>query len=246
MPLDSLPSWLSVSPRDFLLATQAGVQAGSAIAESTRRAFEQQQQFLIKQQELQNSDEERKQQQGDLATYRAAQLEARGNELGYQQKSLDQRTQNAQDKLTLAEQRAADSNNFRDLAHQVRQGQLERLTANNKMANDIAQARLELAQQRAGDSENKFTYRTRGDDLIRINPDGSAVKVKIDGEDAPAPVVKPPGWFKQATDYLGITSSPSTGSIPMSPTSSTNQLPSAKSIRYVRDKSSGMLVPASE
>lgn len=49
MALGSLPPWLAINPRDFLLATQAGVQAGHAIADSATRAFEEQQRMQMAQ-----------------------------------------------------------------------------------------------------------------------------------------------------------------------------------------------------
>lgn len=49
MALGSLPPWLQISPKDYLLATQAGVQAGHAIANSAQLAFEKQQQLQMEQ-----------------------------------------------------------------------------------------------------------------------------------------------------------------------------------------------------
>ena len=47
MALGSLPPWLQINPRDYLLATQSGVQAGHAIADSAQRAFEEQQRMKM-------------------------------------------------------------------------------------------------------------------------------------------------------------------------------------------------------
>lgn len=47
--LGGLPPWLQISPSDYLRATQAGVQAGHAIADSAQRAFEEQQRMQMAQ-----------------------------------------------------------------------------------------------------------------------------------------------------------------------------------------------------
>ncbi len=47
MSLGQLPPWLSVSPHDFLLATQAGAQLGHTISEASQRAFENQQRMQM-------------------------------------------------------------------------------------------------------------------------------------------------------------------------------------------------------
>lgn len=45
--LYSLPPWLSVTPQDFLAATQAGAQLGKSISDSAQRAWEEQQRMQM-------------------------------------------------------------------------------------------------------------------------------------------------------------------------------------------------------
>ncbi len=56
--LGNLPPWLSVSPHDFLLATQAGAQLGNTIAEQTQKAWEEQQRLRMEAQTQQNVAEQ--------------------------------------------------------------------------------------------------------------------------------------------------------------------------------------------
>lgn len=107
MSLGSLPSWLQISPSDYLRATQAGVQAGHAIAESTQRAWEEQERMKmaadqhaaqLSQQAIENAAQRLAADR--LEQYRQQEVEARKQQLGIEQKrlgSLDIQQQRADD-----------------------------------------------------------------------------------------------------------------------------------------------------
>lgn len=201
MALGSLPPWISVSPRDFLLATQAGVQAGHAIADSTQRAWEQQQQMQMDQQKLEEAATEKRQQQGALSQYRAAQLAELERGLGLQEQGLKQRTQGAAERLSLAELRAADSEKFRDLSHSLKQSEYERKKSHDEAMTAISQGRLDQAATRLNDAQNKPIYHEIAGDLYKILPDGQATKVTIPKEPT---TPEAPGLLHQLGSAFGL------------------------------------------
>lgn len=90
-----LPPWLSVSPRDFLLATQAGAQMGHAISDATTRAFEEQermkmaaehQKSVLAQQAIENAAQRLAAER--LENYRQQEVAARNAQLGIENKRL--------------------------------------------------------------------------------------------------------------------------------------------------------------
>lgn len=252
MALGSLPPWLQINPSDYLRATQAGVQAGHAIADSTQRAWEQQQQMQMDQQKLEEAAAEKRQQQGALSQYRAAQLAERERGLGLQEQGLKQRTQGAAERLSLAELRAADSEKFRDLAHTVRQGNLERLAANDKLTHELAQARLDLAKQKVSPQSE---YTAQQADIL-----SSHIKDLQKHLADPLTLSKQKPGMEQELMNTGFllrklyspadaapATEPPSGAIPMSPTAQRPPITvKPKTMRYVRDKATGMLVPESE
>lgn len=95
MALGSLPPWLQINPREYLLATQAGVQAGHAIAESARLAFEEQQKMQmaaehqkaqLAQQAIENAAQRLAAER--LENYRQQEVAARNAQLGIENKRL--------------------------------------------------------------------------------------------------------------------------------------------------------------
>lgn len=93
--LGQLPPWISVSPRDFVLATQAGAQLGHTIADSTQRAFEEQQRMQMEekrqeqaqaQQAIQNAAQRLAAER--LEQYRQSEIANRQAQLGIETKRL--------------------------------------------------------------------------------------------------------------------------------------------------------------
>lgn len=147
MALGSLPPWLQISPRDYLLATQAGVQAGHAIAESTQRAWEQEQQMRmaeerqktqLAQQAIENAAQRLAADR--LEQYRQSEVANRKAELGIQQQGLGLRgegldiqrqkiedlSKSNQQKIIDAEQRQKDRQTQVDFMNQMREREAER------------------------------------------------------------------------------------------------------------------------
>src|SRR5438045_3568200 len=95
MALGSLPPWLSINPRDFVLATQAGVQAGHAIADSVSRAWEENQRMQMANQRAQEADQQHEVDTAmarlaadRLEQYRQSEIANRKAELGLHQQGL--------------------------------------------------------------------------------------------------------------------------------------------------------------
>lgn len=95
MALGSLPPWLQINPRDYLLATQAGAQMGHAISDATTRAFEEQermkmaaehQKSVLAQQAIENAAQRLAAER--LENYRQQEVAARNAQLGIESKRL--------------------------------------------------------------------------------------------------------------------------------------------------------------
>lgn len=158
--IGSLPPWLQISPRDYLLATQAGVQAGHAIAESTQRAWEQEQQMrmaeerqknVLAQQAIENAQVRLAADR--LEQYRQSEIENRKAERDLQAKGLDIRSVYDRGLIENARNRLEDLNAQRDFKNdfleRTQKWREDQAKVNNDYKQDVMDLRKQIADTNA-------------------------------------------------------------------------------------------------
>lgn len=264
MALGSLPPWLQINPRDYLLATQAGAQMGHAISDATTRAFEEQermkmaaehQKSVLAQQAIENAMQRLAAER--LENYRQQEVKNREAELGIQRQGLGLRGEG----LDIQRQRVEDlaktnEQRIKDAEERERDRQAQRDFMNDMREREMQRREKEAERARQGHFLTK-------DGIDYVIPPGATNAV-------PVAFPKPPedqgshetldtlkrigGSLLKNVNFMGITpfglSSPAQGTInappaiPTTPTpllSATNTESTPKRFKYNPD--SGNLEP---
>lgn len=228
MALGSLPPWLQINPRDYLLATQAGAQMGHAISDATTRAFEEQermkmaaehQKSVLAQQAIENAAQRLAAER--LENYRQQEIKNREAELGIQRQGLglrgegiDIQRQRVEDLAKTNEQR------IKDAEERERDRQTQR-----DFMNEFRNRSLDLREQGLN-RERPTTTKLEADEF------GPALSGPIDSpdivrrlkqrSDALQAKKNAPGLFQRAlsTVFGSPAPSPAAGTIPLTPSPS--------------------------
>ena len=159
-----LPPWLSVTPRDFVLAQQAGAQLGHAIADSTQRAWEararmqmesEQHQQRAQQQAIENAMNQMAAQR--LEQYRRDEVAARSRALDLEQAGLGMRGEG----LDIQRERVADMAKFNEEKANAAQRHMDDLQSQRDFMNEMRQREADRRDKEM-DRKDKELERARG------------------------------------------------------------------------------------
>jgi len=191
-----LPPWLSVTPRDFVLAQQAGAQLGHAIADSTQRAWEararmqmesEQHQQRAQQQAIENAMNQLAAQR--LEQYRRDEVAARSRALDLEQAGLGMRGEG----LDIQRERVADMAKFNEMKADATQRRMDDLKEQRDFMNEY---RKDEAARKKEESE-----RARGTRHFMQDKEGNQFYMDP-GETTPRQVQFPTDQSeKQKADY---------------------------------------------
>ena len=203
---EGLPPWLSVTPRDFVLAQQAGAQLGHAIADSTQRAWEararmqmesEQHQQRAQQQAIENAMNQMAAQR--LEQYRRDEVAARSRALDLEQAGLGMRGEG----LDIQRERVADMAKFNEMKADATQRRMDDLKEQRDFMNEYRKdesARKKEEAERAMDLREKNLARLSELKPGSITLDASGKLKSVTG--APdSDAVKYVQGIKQKEDY---------------------------------------------
>lgn len=182
MALGSLPPWLQINPRDYLLATQAGVQAGHAIAESTQRAWEEQERMKMAAEQQKSAAQQRAIENAAqrlaadrLEQYRQSEIANRTSELGIQRQGLGLRGEG----LDIQRQKVEEIGKTNEQRFKDQQQRMDDLQKQREFMNDMRTREADRRDREAGRSRQGHFIQKDGMDFVIPPGETNAVPVNF-------------------------------------------------------------------